>query len=114
MSHTLAPWLSVPDGPRAVGFYVAAFGAEIVYRMEDPEGGLVARLSVEGAEFWVSGGPAGALGAPPLGGDTVRMILNAPDPDALFARAIGAGAPRVFPVGEAHGWRLGRLSDPFG
>ena len=111
MTHTLAPWLSVEDGPRAVGFYIAAFGAKVVYRMEDPGGGLVVRLSVEGAEFWVSGGPAGGLapGKTLLGGDTVRMILTSPDPDALFARAIAAGAKEISPVGEEHGWRLGRL-----
>jgi PhnB protein len=42
------------------------------------------------------------------------MILTVPDPDSLFARAISAGATEVFPVGEDHGWRLGRLADPFG
>jgi PhnB protein len=36
------------------------------------------------------------------------------DPDAVFACALAAGATEVFPVGEAHGWRLGRLIDPFG
>jgi PhnB protein len=40
--------------------------------------------------------------------------LTVADPDAVFARALAAGAAEVFPVGEDHGWRLGRLSDPFG
>ncbi|HTJ14099.1 MAG TPA: hypothetical protein VL547_18805 [Dinghuibacter sp.] len=124
MNHSIVPWLSVEDGHRAVGYYIGAFGAKVVYRMEDPGGGLVARLSVEGAEFWVSGGP-GAVGPDPgsvgnpggkllLGGDTVRMVLMTPDPDALFAKALQAGATEVYPVTEAHGWRLGRLCDPFG
>jgi PhnB protein len=42
------------------------------------------------------------------------MILTVPDPDTLFLRALKAGATEVFPVGEEHGWRLGRLVDPFG
>jgi PhnB protein len=42
------------------------------------------------------------------------LILTVADPDAVFARALAAGAAEVFPVGEAHGWRLGRLVDPFG
>ena len=42
------------------------------------------------------------------------MILTVPDPDAAFDRAVAAGAQEVFPVGEGHGWRLGRLVDPFG
>jgi PhnB protein len=42
------------------------------------------------------------------------MILTVPNPDAIFAQAIAAGATEIFPVGEEHGWRLGRLADPFG
>jgi PhnB protein len=42
------------------------------------------------------------------------MILTVPNPDAVFARALKAGATEIFPVGEEHGWRLGRLADPFG
>ena len=119
---TIAPWLSVQNGARAVEFYKSAFGAIETYRLEDPGGGVVARLSVDGAEFWVSGESllgASASGhanskAEPVGGGTVRMILTVADPDALFARALKAGASEVFPVGEEHGWRLGRVVDPFG
>jgi PhnB protein len=42
------------------------------------------------------------------------MILTVADPDAVFAQAVKAGASVVFPVGEEHGWRLGRVVDPFG
>ena len=42
--------LSVRNGARAVGFYKAAFGAREVYRVEDPGGAVVSRLSVDGAE----------------------------------------------------------------
>jgi PhnB protein len=124
MLTSLAPWLTVADGRRALEFYRSAFGAEEVYRLEGPDGSLVVRLAVGGvggAEFWVSGGavgdPLGAdsgAGGTPLGGDSVRMILTVADPDAVFARALAAGAEEVFPVGEGHGWRLGRLVDPFG
>jgi len=50
----------------------------------------------------------------PLGGNSLRIILTVPDTDALFARALAVGAKQVFPVSEAHGWRIGRLADPFG
>jgi PhnB protein len=49
-----------------------------------------------------------------LGGGSVRMILTVADPDALFSQALKAGASEIFPVGEQHGWRLGRLVDPYG
>jgi PhnB protein len=40
--------------------------------------------------------------------------LTVADPDAVFARALAAGAKQVYPVAEEHGWRLGRVVDPFG
>ena len=42
------------------------------------------------------------------------MILTVENPDIFFSQAIQAGATEVFPLGEGHGWRLGRLTDPFG
>jgi PhnB protein len=49
-----------------------------------------------------------------VGGGTVRMILTVADPEAVFAKALAAGASEVSPVGDQHGWRLGRLVDPMG
>jgi PhnB protein len=114
---SLAPWLSVRNGAKAVAFYKSAFGAVEVYRLPMPEqAGVVVRVSVHGAEFWVSSDSADESHGGPesLGGGSVRMILTVPDPDALFSQALQAGATAVFPVGEQHGWRLGRLVDPFG
>jgi len=113
--HTsIAPWLTVGNALSAVDFYKSAFGAVETYRLETPEG-LVVRLAVDGAEFWISGGYTdGDSSTGAVGGDSVRMILTVADPDALFEKALRAGASQIFPVGEAHGWRLGRLSDPFG
>jgi len=50
---TIAPWLSVRNSGKAVEFDKAAFGAKEVYRLEGPGGSVVARLSVNGAEFWL-------------------------------------------------------------
>ncbi len=118
IATSIAPWLSVDDGMRAVDFYKAAFGATEVYRLEVPDGGVVVRLSVDGAEFWISGSsPQDHINKNPgetVGGGSVRMILTVADPEVFFAKAIKAGASEVFPVGEDHGWKLGRLIDPFG
>jgi PhnB protein len=113
---TIAPWLSVRNSARAVDFYKSAFGATEVFRLEDPGGSVVARLSVDGAEFWLSDESPehGNFSPQSLGGGTVRVILTVADPDAVFQRALKAGASQVFPVGEEHGWRLGRILDPFG
>jgi PhnB protein len=113
---SLAPLLSLRGGARAVEFYKAALGAAEVFRVEDPSGAVVARLSIDGAEFWLSDeSPEHANYSPEsLGGSTARMILTVADPDAVFARAVAAGATIVMPVEEAYGWRLGRVVDPFG
>ena len=123
---SIAPWLSVTDGAKAIDFYKSAFAATEVYRLDDPGGGLVVRLSVNGAEFWISQesvsqepvsqeSPEHRQPSPaPVGGGSIRMILTVANPDAVFARSLQAGATEVFPVGEGHGWRLGRLIDPFG
>lgn len=108
---SIAPWLSIKKGIGAVDFYKKAFGAVETYRLETPDG-LIANLSVNGAGFWVSEEPAGDTKI--VEACSIRMILTVADPDALFAQALAAGAVEVFPVGEDHGWRLGRLSDPFG
>ena len=108
--------LSVRNGARTVEFYKSAFGAVEVFKIEAPDGAVVARLSIEGAEFWVADEAPEQQNFSPesLGGGTVRMILTVPDPDAMFARAVAAGAREVMPVKEDYGWRLGRVVDPFG
>ena len=114
---TIAPMLSVRNGARAVEFYKAAFGAKELFRLDDESGGVVAQLSVGGAEFWLADeSPENSNFSPEtLGGGTVRMVVVVDDPDALFARAVAAGATVVWPVADQpYGWRVGRIADPFG
>ena len=113
---SIAPLLSVRGGATAVDFYKAAFGAVETFRVEAPDGSVVATLAVDDGEFWVSDeSPAhGNFSPPSLGGGTVRMILTVADPDALFARAVAAGATIVTPMADNYGWHLGRVVDPFG
>ena len=99
--RSIAPMLSVRNGARAVEFYKSAFGAIEVYRVEDPGGSVVSRLSVDGAEFWVADESPehGNFSPESLGGGSVRMILTVPDPDAVFAQALSAGARAIVAVG---------------
>jgi PhnB protein len=109
---SIAPWLSVSDGPSALDYYTAAFGAVERYRLEDDAGRVViARLAIDQADFWLQEDPDSV---PPAGGGPVRMILTVDDPDSVFGRAVAAGATEIAPVSDEHGWRVGRLADPFG
>ena len=116
--HTTAitATLSVRNGRRAIDFYKAAFGATELFRVEDDGGAVVAQLSVAGAEFWLADeSPANQNFSPEsLGGCSVRMLLIVENPDAMFRQAVAAGATQVAPIYEGHGWRLGRIVDPFG
>jgi PhnB protein len=110
--------LSVRRGREAIEFYKEALGAVEDYRVggTDEHEAVVAQLSVGGAPFWVADeSPEHENYSPEsLGGGSVRMLLVVDDPDAAVARAVAAGATEVYPVGEEHGWRLGRIADPFG
>ncbi len=113
----IEPMLSVRRGAQAVEFYKSAFGATEEFRVEAPDGAVVSKLVVDGAAFWVADeSPEHANFSPEsLGGSTVRIVLVTGDPDAMFARAVTAGAREVWPVADQeYGWRVGRLADPFG
>jgi PhnB protein len=108
--------LSVRNGAGAVDFYKTAFNARELHRVDGDDGSVVAQLSVSGAEFWVADESPEHLNFSPesLGGCSVRMLLIVEDPDAVCAQAVAAGAAQVVPVDEGHGWRIGRILDPFG
>ena len=113
----IVPLLSVRRGASAIEFYQRALGALELFRVTDDGGGVVARLSVDGAEFWLADESPrhGNFSPESIGGGSVRMVLVVEDPDAVFARAVAAGATVVWPVDDQpYGWRLGRLADPFG
>jgi PhnB protein len=108
--------LSVRNGARAILFYKAAFEARELFRIDAESGAVVARLGVAEAEFWVADeSPEHSNFSPEsLGGGSVRMVMTVEDPDAVFERAVKAGATVVWPVSNQYGWRLGRVVDPFG
>jgi PhnB protein len=118
---SISPMLSVRRGAKAVEFYKKAFGARELFCIANDAGEVVAQLAVGDAEFWVADeSPENknfspeSLGVEFRGGATVRMVMVVGDPDAVFQQAVDAGASVVWPVEDQHGWRVGRLVDPFG
>jgi PhnB protein len=110
--------LSVRRGREAVEFYKSAFGAVEDYRVggTDANEAVVCQLSVGAGTFWVADeSPEHENFSPEsVGGSTTRMLLVVDDPDATIAAAVAAGARLVRPAADEHGWRLGRIEDPFG
>jgi PhnB protein len=49
-----------------------------------------------------------------IDGATSRTLLVVEDPDSVMRQAVAARATESSPVQNEHGWRLGRIVDPFG
>jgi PhnB protein len=108
----IVPELFGRRGRAAVDFYKEAFGAVEDYRVGDEE--IVAQLSVGEATFWIHDEAPTLGNVSPGSTTTVRLLLVVEDPDAAVERAVTAGATAEGPVGDEHGWRIGRITDPFG
>ena len=112
---SIQPELWVESPREALAFYGAAFGAAVVHCVGDGDD-IVAQLGVGDAAFWVA--PASSvmkrLNPRAIDGTTSRTLLVVADPDTVIGRAVAAGATESSPMSDEHGWRLGRIIDPFG
>ena len=117
--HTITPHLTVKDGRRAIEFYRQAFGAEPVVVSYTPDGKVMhATLKLGDSVFMLNDEfPewGGILSPLSTGGAGVVIHLYVEDVDALFARAVAAGATVTMPLMDMFwGSRYGQISDPFG
>lgn len=112
---SIQPELWVARAGEAIAFYEAAFGATVLHRVGEGDD-IVAQLAVGEAVFWVASAASSLKRFSPqaIGGATSRTLLVVEDPDAVLGPAVGAGAAEASPVADEHGWRLGRIVDPFG
>jgi PhnB protein len=114
----ITPHIVVQGAERAAIFYRDAFGAEEVSRIPTPDGRL---MSVElrigdGSLHLADEFPEmGVLAPPSIGGTAVVLALQVDDAEAVFTRAMAAGASERQPVQEMFWGDLhGQLDDPFG
>lgn len=112
---SIQPELWVEGASGAVTFYQAAFNAVVLHRVGHGDD-IVAQLAVGTAEFWVTEANADMQRFSPraIGGTTGRTLLVVDDPDGVLGQAVSAGATEIAAVGDEHGWRMGRIVDPFG
>jgi len=119
--HTVTPYLVVRDTKRALEFYKKAFGAETTLSMPGPGGRIMhAEMRIGDSVVFVSDeflDMAPNVKAPEsIGGNvTGSIFMYVPDADAVFKRAVGAGAKSIMPVADQFwGDRFGKVADPFG
>lgn len=118
--HSLTPHLVVKGADEALSFYKKAFGAEERYRMTMPGGKLIAHaeMQIGNSVFFLADEwdmPEVPKSPKSLQGSSVSLHLYVPDCDALYKRAVDAGAKGVQPPTDMFwGDRYGKLQDPFG
>ena len=116
--HTVTPHLVCAGAADAIEFYKRAFGAVETSRMPGPDGKLMhASVKIgDSTVMLVDEFPQwGAVGPNALKGSPVTIHLQVEDADALFKRAVDAGATVKHAIEDAFwGDRYGVLSDPFG
>ena len=116
--HTVSPYLAVDDAARAIEYYLKAFGAKELVRMEAP-GGKVghAELELGDSRIMLSDPFPQASTRPPkeLGGTSASVFMYVEDVDAVVKRAVDAGATVTMEVANQFwGDRFGTITDPFG
>ena len=116
--HSITPYLIVDDAKGAMEFYQRAFGAAVVLQLDRPDG-KVAHAEVKlGDSMIMLADEASEMGyhsAKAIGGSPVKILLYIENVDAVFNRAVEAGAEVVSPVKDQfYGDRSGALKDPFG
>ena len=112
---SIQPELWVDSPSEAIAFYESAFGATVLHRVGDGDD-IVAQLGVGDAAFWIAGTSEALKRLSPraVDGATSRTLLVVDDPDGIVRQAVATGATESSSVSDEHGWRIGRIVDPFG
>ena len=118
-SHSITPGLVVKDARKALEFYKTALGATVLSVMDSPDGqGIMhAELKIGDSKFYLGeeSPEMNAVSPLKLGNTPVSLNIYTEDCDALFKRAIAAGAKVEQPLTDMFwGDRYGKISDPFG
>jgi len=118
--HTITPQMTLDNASEAIDWYKQALGAEETSRATGPDGLILhAELRIGNSRIMVNDAMMGGKGPKALGGSPMTLWVYVEDCDALFNRAIAAGA-KVAPGGMGQmqdqfwGDRSGSFTDPAG
>jgi PhnB protein len=114
--HTVTPQLTIDNAAQAIDWYKKALGAEELSRAPGPDGKLMhAEIKIGDSKIMLNDAVMGNKGPKMLGGSPASLWLYVDDCDALFNRAVGAGAQIHMPIGDQFwGDRCGNVIDPHG
>ena len=114
--HTITPQLALDNAAQTIDWYKRAFGAEEISRSLGPDGKVMhAELKIGNSRFMVNDTMPGMKGPQAYGGSPASLWLYTDDSDALFNRAVGAGATVQMPLADQFwGDRGGCVADPAG
>ena len=111
--HTITPYLMVRDADASIEFYKRAFGAELPSpAMKGPDGKVAhAELKVGDSRLMIGA----QMGKAPAPTDAMHLYLYVPDADAVYKRALAAGAKSTVEMTDQfYGDRSGCVKDPDG
>jgi PhnB protein len=114
--HTLTPQLVLDNAAQTIDWYTKALGAQEVSRSVGPDGKIMhAELKIGNSRFMVNDAMMGTKGPQALGGSPASLWLYVDDSDALYNRAVAAGAKVQMPIADQFwGDRAGSVADPAG
>jgi PhnB protein len=111
--RTVTPYLVAQDGPRVLEFAKQAFGAEEIFRTVGSAGGLHAEARIGDSMLMIGGGIPGREFRSTA--NTHALHLYVPDCDAVYQRALQAGATSLDePRDQEYGERSGSVKDQAG
>jgi PhnB protein len=114
--HTITAQLTLDNAARTIDWYKKALGAEEVSRSVGPDGKVMhAEMKIGDSRFMMNDVMMGGKGPKAFGGSPASLWLFVNDSDALFNRAVGAGAEVRMPLADQFwGDRGGAVGDPEG
>jgi PhnB protein len=117
--HTITPYLYVRGAARAIEFYRKVFGAVELFRIGCGAEGQIGHAEIrigDSVVMLADEMPEWGIRSPQtVGGVSSAHLVYVEDVDAVFRRAIAAGATAVRPVeNKFYGDRAGQVADPFG
>ncbi|MEO8275826.1 MAG: VOC family protein [Thermoanaerobaculia bacterium] len=114
--QTITPAIVFEDTRKAIAWYEKALGAKQVSLSPGPDGKIMhAEVQIGNSLVMFHDEMMGAKSARTLGGTPVTLWAFVDDCDAVYNRAVAAGAKATMPLADMFwGDRGGTLTDPFG